>query len=224
MIANGTTARSTNYELDGISNIDPEDNDYRTPVSVEGVREFEVLTANYNAEFGRAGGAQVRAISKSGTNISLTDRRSSISTTISGFSPRRPKCKPRRVYGRPACRTERQRPAGGCFADFSDQPVRRSPPAVPSSATACSTSRCSRTTVAAAPIRRTSRCRCRPNGPSIPVRPAATRSSNEWLVAVPDAEPRRRLTRGGSRPMCRSPTTRRISSAASTSTSARTPG
>src|SRR5919197_3587766 len=69
VIANGTTARSTNYELDGISNIDPEDNDYRTPASVEGVREFEVLTANYNAEFGRAGGAQVRAISKSGANL-----------------------------------------------------------------------------------------------------------------------------------------------------------
>lgn len=68
VIANGTTARSTNYELDGISNQDPEDNDYRTPVSVESVREFEVLTANYNAEFGRAGGAQVRAITKSGTN------------------------------------------------------------------------------------------------------------------------------------------------------------
>src|SRR5713226_219207 len=68
VIANGTTARSTSYELDGISNIDPEDNDYRTPVSVEGVREFEVLTANYHAEFGRAGGAQVRAISKSGSN------------------------------------------------------------------------------------------------------------------------------------------------------------
>lgn len=68
VIANGTTARSTNYELDGISNVDPEDNDYRVPVSIEGVREFEVVTANYNAEFGRAGGAQVRAVSKSGAN------------------------------------------------------------------------------------------------------------------------------------------------------------
>jgi Carboxypeptidase regulatory-like domain len=68
VIANGTTARSSNFELDGISNIDPEDNDYRVPVSVEGVREFEVITSNYNAEFGRAGGAQARAVSKSGSN------------------------------------------------------------------------------------------------------------------------------------------------------------
>jgi hypothetical protein len=68
VIANGTTARSANFELDGISNIDPEDNDYRVPVSVEGVKEFEVITSNYNAEFGRAGGAQARAVSKSGSN------------------------------------------------------------------------------------------------------------------------------------------------------------
>ncbi len=68
VIANGTTARSSNFDLDGISNIDPEDNDYRVPVTVEGIKEFEVLTANYNAEFGRAGGAQMRAVTKSGTN------------------------------------------------------------------------------------------------------------------------------------------------------------
>ncbi|MPY87213.1 MAG: hypothetical protein GEU99_04765 [Luteitalea sp.] len=68
VIANGTTARSSNFELDGISNVDPEDNDYRVAVSVEGVKEFEVITSNYNAEFGRAGGAQARAVSKSGSN------------------------------------------------------------------------------------------------------------------------------------------------------------
>src|SRR5262249_6454900 len=68
VVANGTTARSSNFELDGISNIDPEDNDYRVAVSVEGVKEFEVITSNYNAEFGRAGRAQARAVSKSGTN------------------------------------------------------------------------------------------------------------------------------------------------------------
>jgi hypothetical protein len=115
-VANGTTARSTNYELDGISNIDPEDNDYRTPVSVEGVREFEVLTANYNAEFGRAGGAQVRAISKSGVNLlhgsafeyfydnqrfqsagTEVQARRCDADQLAGFSPA---------------------PPGGCFADF----------------------------------------------------------------------------------------------------------
>jgi hypothetical protein len=116
VVANGTTARSTNYELDGISNIDPEDNDYRTAVSVEGVREFEVLTANYNAEFGRAGGAQVRAISKSGTNLFHgsayeyfydNQRFQSEATDV---QPRR--CNDDQLAGlSPA-------PAGGCFAEF----------------------------------------------------------------------------------------------------------
>src|SRR2546426_4292983 len=116
VVANGTTARSTNYELDGISNIDPEDNDYRTPVSVEGVREFEVLTANYNAEFGRAGGAQVRAISKSGTNLFHgsafeyfydNQRFQSEATEV---QPR--KCTADQIAGLATA------PAGGCFGEF----------------------------------------------------------------------------------------------------------
>src|SRR5712692_6450369 len=116
VVANGTTARSTNYELDGISNIDPEDNDYRTAVSVEAVREFEVLTANYTAEFGRAGGAQVRAISKSGTNLFHgsgyeyfydNQRFQSEATDVQAR-----RCSDDQLAGlSPA-------PPGGCFADF----------------------------------------------------------------------------------------------------------
>jgi hypothetical protein len=116
VVANGTTARSTNYELDGISNIDPEDNDYRTAVSVEGVREFEVLTANYNAEFGRAGGAQVRAISKSGTNVFhgsafeyLYDNQR-FQSAATDVQARR--CTGDQISGLTAA------PPGGCFADF----------------------------------------------------------------------------------------------------------
>lgn len=117
VIANGTTARSTNYELDGISNIDPEDNDYRTPVSVEGVREFEVLTANYNAEFGRAGGAQVRAISKSGTNrfhgSAFEYFYDNEQFQASGTEVQPRKCRGNQLSGlSPA-------PAGGCFAEFT---------------------------------------------------------------------------------------------------------
>jgi Carboxypeptidase regulatory-like domain len=116
VVANGTTARSTNYELDGISNIDPEDNDYRTPVSIEGVREFEVLTANYNAEFGRAGGAQVRALSKSGTNqfhgsafeyFYDNQRFQSEATDVQAR-----RCTADQISGLSTA------PAGGCFADF----------------------------------------------------------------------------------------------------------
>lgn len=116
VVANGTTARSTNYELDGISNIDPEDNDYRTPVSIEGVKEFEVLTANYNAEFGRAGGAQVRAVSKSGTNLfhgSLFEyfydnqRFQSTATEVQAR-----KCTADQISGLATA------PPGGCFGNF----------------------------------------------------------------------------------------------------------
>ena len=116
VVANGTTARSTNYELDGISNIDPEDNDYRTPVSVEGVREFEVLTANYNAEFGRAGGAQVRAISKSGTNAlhgSVFEYfYDNTRFQNPGTELQARKCSPDQYAGLVTA------PAGGCFAEF----------------------------------------------------------------------------------------------------------
>jgi hypothetical protein len=117
VIANGTTARSTNYELDGISNIDPEDNDYRTPVSVEGVKEFEVLTANYNAEFGRAGGAQVRAITKSGTNqlhgsaFEYFYDNKRFQSEATDVQPR--KCSADQIAGVAAA------PAGGCFPEFS---------------------------------------------------------------------------------------------------------
>lgn len=116
VVANGTTARSTNYELDGISNIDPEDNDYRTPVSVEGVREFEVLTANYNAEFGRAGGAQVRAISKSGTNLFHG------SAFEYFYDNQRFQSEATEVQARRCSADQRAglsaAPAGGCFAEF----------------------------------------------------------------------------------------------------------
>src|SRR5439155_27126503 len=116
VVANGTTARSTNYQLDGISNIDPEDNDYRTAVSVEGVREFEVLTANYNAEFGRAGGAQVRATSKSGTNLFHGSASEYFYDNqrfqSNGTEVQLRRCTADEVGGvSPA-------PAGGCFPDF----------------------------------------------------------------------------------------------------------
>jgi outer membrane receptor protein involved in Fe transport len=116
VIANGTTARSTNYELDGISNIDPEDNDYRTPVSVEAVKEFEVLTANYNAEFGRAGGAQVRALSKSGTNLfhgsAYEYFYDNLRFQSAGTEVQPQKCSDDQLSGVVAA------PAGGCFPDF----------------------------------------------------------------------------------------------------------
>ena len=92
VMANGTTARSTNYELDGISNIDPEDNDYRTAVSVEGVQRVRgvdrQLQRGVRARRRRAGARDQQI----GQQRSSTDRHSSTSTTISGSSRRRPRC------------------------------------------------------------------------------------------------------------------------------------
>jgi hypothetical protein len=85
-------------------------------VSVEGVREFEVLTANYNAEFGRAGGAQVRAISKSGTNLfhgSASEYfydNQRFQSKATDVQPSR--CNADQLGGLSAA------PAGGCFAEF----------------------------------------------------------------------------------------------------------
>ncbi len=66
---NGSRGRSNNFLLDGTENND---------ISVAGqgfqiknpetVQEVSVQTANYDAEFGRAGGAVVNTITKSGTN------------------------------------------------------------------------------------------------------------------------------------------------------------
>src|SRR5262249_36991170 len=116
VVANGTTARSTNFELDGISSVDPEDNDFRTPVSIESVREFEVLTANYNAEFGRAGGAQVRAISKSGANLSHGSAFEYFYDN-QRFQSEATEVQPQKCSADQIARLS-EVPAGGCFADF----------------------------------------------------------------------------------------------------------
>ncbi len=68
-VVNGSRGRSNNFLLDGTENND---------ISVAGqafqvtnpdaVQEVSVQTSNYDAEFGRAGGAVVNTITKSGTN------------------------------------------------------------------------------------------------------------------------------------------------------------
>lgn len=68
-VANGARGRSNNFLLDGTENND---------ISVAGqafqiknpetIQEVSVQTSNYDAEFGRAGGAVVNTVTKSGTN------------------------------------------------------------------------------------------------------------------------------------------------------------
>jgi hypothetical protein len=71
IVANGQTSQNTNVSVDGGYNADDalgtsSGAQVRTPL--EAVQEFQVLTSMYDAEFGRASGAIVNAVSKAGTN------------------------------------------------------------------------------------------------------------------------------------------------------------
>jgi hypothetical protein len=70
--ANGLDSRNNNFMLDGANNNDDvigqrAGSQARTPL--EAVAEFQVITNQYDAEFGRTTGAIINAISKSGTNV-----------------------------------------------------------------------------------------------------------------------------------------------------------
>ncbi len=65
---NGAREQSNNFMLDGVDNNDPYINQYSVLPSVDAIEEFKVQSGDYSAEFGRASGAQVNVILKSGTN------------------------------------------------------------------------------------------------------------------------------------------------------------
>src|SRR6185295_12367556 len=64
----GQRARSNNIMVDGLDNNDPVVGAVRATFSQEAVREFQVLTNSYSAEFGKASGGVVNIVTKSGTN------------------------------------------------------------------------------------------------------------------------------------------------------------
>ncbi len=65
---NGQRANSNNFTVDGVANIDTGDNGGNmATINLDSVAEFKVLTSSYQAEYGRAVGAQVQAVTKSGT-------------------------------------------------------------------------------------------------------------------------------------------------------------
>jgi len=65
---NGTGTRGAAFMTDGIGNDDYSENQNRQQVNVMTVREMQVLTNAFSAEFGRALGAVVLVNTKSGTN------------------------------------------------------------------------------------------------------------------------------------------------------------
>ena len=64
----GQRARSNNITVDGLDNNDSSLGSVRAVFSQEAVREFQVLTNSYTAEFGKASGGVVNIVTKSGTN------------------------------------------------------------------------------------------------------------------------------------------------------------
>jgi hypothetical protein len=64
----GQRARSNNITVDGLDNNDAAIGSVRATFSQEAVREFQVLTNSYSAEFGKASGGVVNIVTKSGTN------------------------------------------------------------------------------------------------------------------------------------------------------------
>lgn len=65
---NGTGTRAATFQTDGIANDDSSENQNRQDVNISTIREFQVLTNNFSAEFGRGSGAVVLVETKSGTN------------------------------------------------------------------------------------------------------------------------------------------------------------
>ncbi|PWT80391.1 MAG: hypothetical protein C5B57_12340 [Blastocatellia bacterium] len=64
----GQRARSNNITVDGVDNNDLTVGSVRAVFSQEAVREFQVVTNSYSAEFGKASGGVVNIVTKSGTN------------------------------------------------------------------------------------------------------------------------------------------------------------
>jgi hypothetical protein len=65
---NGTGSRGATFQINGVNNDDSSENQNRQGASLATVKEFQVITNNFTAEFGRGYGAVVLVQTKSGTN------------------------------------------------------------------------------------------------------------------------------------------------------------
>lgn len=65
---NGTGTRGATFQINGVNNDDSSENQNRQGASLATIREFQVITNNFTAEFGRGYGAVVLVQTKSGTN------------------------------------------------------------------------------------------------------------------------------------------------------------
>jgi hypothetical protein len=64
----GAGTRGTTFQINGVNNDDSSENQHRQGVALSTIQDFQVLTNNFSAEFGRGYGAVVLVTTKSGTN------------------------------------------------------------------------------------------------------------------------------------------------------------
>jgi len=65
---NGTGTRGATFQINGVNNDDSSENQNRQGASLATIKEFQVISNNYTAEFGRGYGAVVLVQTKAGTN------------------------------------------------------------------------------------------------------------------------------------------------------------
>lgn len=66
--ASGGRTNNNAFLLDGVANTDPDYNGLSYSPVIDAIAEFQVQTAQFSAEYGRASGAQINVVTKSGSN------------------------------------------------------------------------------------------------------------------------------------------------------------
>ncbi|HEX7318022.1 MAG TPA: TonB-dependent receptor [Pyrinomonadaceae bacterium] len=89
---NGTGTRGATFQINGVNNDDSSENQSRQGASLSTIKEFQVITNNFTAEFGRGYGAVILVQTKSGTNSPHGDvywyhNDSALNATNNAFSP-----------------------------------------------------------------------------------------------------------------------------------------
>ncbi|HEX8130471.1 MAG TPA: carboxypeptidase regulatory-like domain-containing protein [Pyrinomonadaceae bacterium] len=89
---NGTGSRGATFQINGVNNDDSSENQNRQGASLSTIKEFQVITNNFTAEFGRGYGAVVLVQTKNGTNDIHGDayiyhNNSSLNATNNAFNP-----------------------------------------------------------------------------------------------------------------------------------------
>src|SRR3954468_13713510 len=64
----GQRARANLINVDGMDAIDNSVNGVRSTVSQDAVQEFQIVSSNFDAQYGRAAGGVINIVSRSGTN------------------------------------------------------------------------------------------------------------------------------------------------------------